>query len=930
MSDTANSAPNPPEREPQAEPAADPAGGTGAESEGGGPIGGSELEGTLAKPVRKDRSRLLHYGKIVLRLGLLVGIVALVWHELAAIDIRTARDQIESAHLPSVAVAILVVALAFAGMGLYDVLGFRTTRELPPRTRWELGMLFFAWTNFLTLGPIGGPAVRLYFYRHRGLKTPEIARGLVRMYSGAFGGLIAWVIAAFVPVGAGTEGLIIRVTLAMMLSPAIAALTGTIVQRFRPVENFVPITRFVKLGVIGGLDWGATFAVFYIAGRALGVDVPMVEMIRTVFAGQAVGMISMMPGGMGSADAVWLKMLVNQGVETNLAAAHILLFRILFYLFPWFISLIGLYLKFTGQGELVMRWQRRLLAGAIALNAAILLASSATPAAHGRLAPIIPYLPTGAIEASHAVAVVAAMIMVFLVRGLLRGYRASYMVTTAMLFASVVAHVFKGGDYEESIFSLTMLVLLLGARRSFTRRGRVPIGWELTLAAALGSLAFFLLVGLTAFTSVPYTQRIWPEILENDEVARFFRGAVLVGCVGLIFLLRESLMPHRTLAVASPADIDRAVQLIQTRSPRVAPLNIAGGDKGVWFWRRTDDRTRGPASPPGSPPDGLVVYQRRHRKMIVFSDPVVDDRYAADLIEELHLAAHDEDLVLVFYQISGRWMQHLHDFGYSFFKLGEEAIVSLEGFSLEGGASQSYRKTLRRVEAQGVTFNILHPPFTDAVIEEARRVSDAWLAHKKIQEMQFSLGYFSPEYLQRFPLAVARDPSGRMIAFVNLMTARPAPGSAPVPHLRSREGAAPGALRPAPGPVGEVSFDLMRYVPGVDSLMDFMVINLMRWGADQNYATLNLGMSPLHDVGEYRKSSIPERLARLLYEHGERIYNYRGVYGFKNKFRPTWEPRFMAYQRPWDWASAVITTTSLIWARTPQDRRRIERAQKGG
>ena len=64
-------------------------------------------------------------------------------------------------------------------------------------------------------------------------------------------------------------------------------------------------------------------------------------------------------------------------------------------------------------------------------------------------------------------------------------------------------------------------------------------------------------------------------------------------------------------------------------------------------------------------------------------------------------------------------------------------------------------------------------------------------------------------------------------------------------------------------------------------------------------------------------------------KHGERIYNYRGVHGFKNKFRPTWEPRFMAYQRPWDWASAVITTTSLIWARTPQDRRRIERARSG-
>lgn len=866
--------------------------------------------GNLIALRRRDRALLLHIGKIALRIGLLAGIVALVWNELAAIDVRTARDQLESAHLPSVAVAILVVGIAFAIMGLYDVFSFSTTRQLMPSRRWELGMLFFAWTNFLTLGPIGGPAVRLFFYRRRGLSTPEIARGLVRLYSGSFGGLLAWLAAAFAPVGGGLSGLTIRIALALLLAPVIAAIIGHIVQRFRPVENFVPITRFVKLGFVGAIDWGAMFAVFYLAGRALGVAIPADDLFRTVFAGQTVGMISMTPGGMGSADAVWLKMLVNQGVDTNLAAAHILLFRMVFYLFPWFISLVGLYVNFTGQGDLVMRWQRRLLAGAIGLNAAILLASSATPIALARIEPIIPYIPAGAIDASHAVAVVAAVIMIFLIRGLLRGYRSAYLVTTAMLCASVIAHILKGGDYEESIFSLAMLILLLGARGAFTRRGRVPIGWEVTLAGALGSLAFFLLVGLTAFTALPYAREIWPRLLEDDDVARFVRGAILVCCVGLIFLLRESLMPHRIIALASRAEIDRAIALIQSRSPAASLLTIACGDKGVWFWHRTDARTRAPASPPGSPPDGLVIYQRRHRKMIILGDPIVDDRHAPDLLEELHLVAHDEDLALVFYQISGRWIQHLHDFGYSFFKLGEEAVIPLEGFSLDGGAAHTYRKTLRRLESQGFTFTILHPPFTQDIIDEVREVSDAWLQSRNIQEMQFSLGYFSPAYLQRFPLAIIRDSSSRIVAFVNILATR-APRSPLAPDA----------------PAGELTFDLMRYRSGIDSLMDFMVINLMRWGAAQGYASLNLGMSPLHDVGEYRKASIPERLARLLYEHGERIYNYRGLHAFKNKFRPSWQPRFLAYQRPWDWASAVITTTSLIWARTPHDRRRIERAR---
>jgi phosphatidylglycerol lysyltransferase len=187
-------------------------------------------------------------------------------------------------------------------------------------------------------------------------------------------------------------------------------------------------------------------------------------------------------------------------------------------------------------------------------------------------------------------------------------------------------------------------------------------------------------------------------------------------------------------------------------------------------------------------------------------------------------------------------------------------------------------------------------------------VSDSWLAAKGIQEMQFSLGHFSPAYLTRNPLAVARDAQGRMVAFLNILATRPGTPAAPA---------------------GEVTYDLMRFVQGIDGLSEYMILKLMAWAAESGYARLNLGMSPLYDVGEYRRASIPERLSRLLFEHGERIYNYRGLHAFKEKFHPVWEPRFMAYQRPWDWPSAVLSTTSLIWARAPEDRRRIEQARMG-
>jgi phosphatidylglycerol lysyltransferase len=859
--------------------------------------------------------------KIFLRVALLAGVVWLVWHELTQVDLRSAREQLLGANTSLILLAIGAACVSIAVVGLYDVVAFPSTGRLTRRSRWGLGMLIFARTNFLTLGPIGGPALRIYLYRKRGLDPGQVVRGLLRTYAGMIGGLCAWIMAAIAPIGEGESGLAARFVLVLLLSPAIAVLAGHVIQRVRPVGPFVPRPSvYIALGLIGALDWTLALAVFVFAGRAVGETLGVVDHLRVVFSGQVVGYASMMPGGLGSADAVWLKLLAADGINESTAAAHIVLFRLVFYIMPWLASLLGLYIYFSGRAEALMRWQRRVLAGAIGLNAAWLLASTATPGLRERLRVLNKLVPVDAVEVSHAVAAVAAVLMLFLIRGLLRGYRGAFIFTGTLLLTSAIAHTFKGGDVEEALVSLVMLVLLLGARRAFRRRGRVPVGWELTAAAALGSLAFFVLVGITAYHDVEYTHTLWTRfagIGRRAEAGRFLRGAALIAFVGLVFIVRQAMMPRRVREFASAEEVDRAVRFIATHGERAAGLNLAAGDKDVWFWH--------PGGDPGKPEQGVAVYQQRHGKMVVFSDPAVEERRIDEFLDDLHAFAADQDRELVFYQITGRFMQHLHDFGYTFFKLGEEAVVPVAEFSLQGGQAHQYRKTLRRVEGEGVTFQVLYPPFAAEVIEEARAVSDEWLRAKGIQEMQFSLGYFSPAYLQRFPMAVGRDAGGRMVAFMNVLAARPAGEMQSAKRRTQSANQEAGEQRVVA--YGEVTFDLMRYRGGIDSLMDLMILRCLEWAHAQGYEFVNLGMSPLYDVGEYKRASIPERLARLLFEHGERIYNYRGVHTFKDKFRPVWEPRFMAYQRPWDWPAAVLAATSLIWGKAPADRRRIVAAR---
>src|SRR5205814_2797467 len=107
------------------------------------------------------------------------------------------------------------------------------------------------------------------------------------------------------------------------------------------------------------------------------------------------------------------------------------------------------------------------------------------------------------------------------------------------------------------------------------------------------------------------------------------------------------------------------------------------------------------------------------------------------------------------------------DLGLTVQKIGEEARVSLPDLSLEGGSRKWMRKMQRKVESEACSFEIV----ADAtpILPELREISDSWLAEKKTREKGFSLGFFSEDYIRRFPIAVVRR-GPRVVAFSNVWT----------------------------------------------------------------------------------------------------------------------------------------------------------------
>ena len=78
------------------------------------------------------------------------------------------------------------------------------------------------------------------------------------------------------------------------------------------------------------------------------------------------------------------------------------------------------------------------------------------------------------------------------------------------------------------------------------------------------------------------------------------------------------------------------------------------------------------------------------------------------------------------------------------------------------------------------------------------------------------------------------------------------------------------------------------------------------------YREFNLGMAPLSGVGTTRFARADERIARLAYEYGNRLYNYKGLRGFKEKFHPEWRGTYLAYPAFTPLPGLLIDTAALV------------------
>ncbi len=718
-------------------------------------------------------------------------------------------------------------------------------------------------------------AVRDRVYGAAGVRPEQTAR--VTLFGNvAFAIGLGAFMAGSVMLAGGALGHIVPISIIWLRCAGAAALLAivaeplTLAWRRAPVRlgqlTFeMPSLRDTQLHFLAStVDLAAAAAALWFLLPRAGVD--FFSFAAIFSAAMALGVISRIPGGLGVFEAVIL-LALRRLVPSNEIAAALLIYRGVYFIAPLLAAaaiLAGFELR-SATGRFGSKAAERVALGAGLLApiflsvvtfavGTMLVVSGATPALDWRLAALQMVLPLWAVEISHLLATLAGVFLLFAARGLYHRLDGAWWLALTVTLASVGFSLAKGLAFGETAALIFLLALLLATRREFTRPAAFMhqpfrLGWFIAIAVVMAGATGILLF---AFRDVPYQHEIWWQFEFDAQASRSLR-AILGASIFALGISLWQLMQAAPGRVEPPSadDLARAAAIIR-RQHRSAPMLALMGDKSFLF---------------SSYGNAFLMYARRGRSWVALFDPVGVCEEWPELVWRFVELADEHGGRAAFYQVHPDNLPLYLDAGLRVVKVGEEACIHLDQFSLEGSERYGLRQALKRGEREGLTFQILSPQNVGQQHGVLSEISESWLATHSAAERRFSVAAFEPRFIAAQSAALSCR-HGKPQAFVTFMTT----------DMQS-----------------EATIGLMRQVPDAPACtMEFMFTQLALELKARHFRMLSLGMAPLAGIARTPLSSRWHRIAGLLWEHGGAIYNFRGLRSFKNKFRPVWEPRYLA------------------------------------
>ncbi|MGZ6966159.1 MAG: bifunctional lysylphosphatidylglycerol flippase/synthetase MprF [Acidimicrobiia bacterium] len=533
----------------------------------------------------------------------------------------------------------------------------------------------------------------------------------------------------------------------------------------------------------------------------------------------------------------------------------------------------------------------RVLALVVAVAGLVNVISGLTPSIAQHVHLVAAGLTPDVRQLAHGATALLGIALILLARGLAHRRRLAFIAAIALLGISVVTHVAKGLDIEEAVMMLVVAALLVRGRRLFTE-STPRAKWQSLLRWVPVILAFDLAYGLLGLAL--RHDRVQPALtlpLAFREI-----GARLVGGVGPLHLQGGfghwfpasitvlgafSVVAIVLLALAPVAEQIGLHHHHELRN-RVRPMcNRADGDTLDPFALRQDKCYV--FSEDGS---AALAYRYVNGIGLASADPLGNpDKYPEVITRFIeHCDAHG-------WRPASLGVRHdrvtlWQDAGLRAHYLGDEAIIDVDSFTLEGRAMRPVRQAANRTRNHGITTEImregeLSPDLRAALQGIAERHRNGEPERGFSMALDGLLSGRDPQCV----VIVARDEEGTAIAFQRYVPCKRGTG---------------------------LSIDAMRRDNvGPNGVNERMIVDIVLWARDNHISEVSLNFAVfkgLIEEGADLKfiAAVEAWLVRRLNPY----FQIESLLTFNAKFQPRWVPRYLMYRSAGDLVATGIAAAS--------------------
>ncbi|MFI5690890.1 bifunctional lysylphosphatidylglycerol synthetase/lysine--tRNA ligase LysX [Kribbella sp. NPDC051586] len=301
--------------------------------------------------------------------------------------------------------------------------------------------------------------------------------------------------------------------------------------------------------------------------------------------------------------------------------------------------------------------------------------------------------------------------------------------------------------------------------------------------------------------------------------------------------------------------------------------------------------------------DSLGYFATRRDKAVVFS-PDNEAAIAYRVVNGVSLASGDPlGDPLAWPAAIHRWLAEARRYGWSpavlsaseeaaqayvdaglrALSMGDEAIIDVADFTLEGRTMRPVRQAVTRVQRAGYHAEVVRAgDLSPETLAQYVHLAERWRGARTERGFSMALGRLGDPADARCVMVIARD----------------------------TEGVVRGLLSFVPWGVRGVSLDLMRRDPeSANGLMEFMVTSLIEASRDLGIHRISLNFAMFREIfsdAERVGAGPVLRLTNALLTGASRFWQLESLYQSNEKYLPRWSPRLMCYSRGASLAQVVL------------------------